>query len=261
MNTASRLKTLVLAVSTGLLFVASTSYAAQFTYTPSKLRVAFTTSQGQRLGQTFLQGGKLEAEGPNTNTMNVSDASTGAYGITNAEQINGSSTTVTSCSTGCGEPEEVISEVNTNSTVNGLIAVSGLVDDLALQASAGGVAPYTLSDTVLVTLTSTGVSIPNGNYNAGTKFTVSAPVTIDVGSTPETDTFNGKLVLGELKPITDDYGIVTGTRLNEVHLTGTVVDSAGNTYKIDQVYGQNDLNGITPNQVTLSYVLEQLPPE
>ena len=256
MNTVSRVKMLVLSMTAGLLFVATASNAAQFSYVPSNLKVALTPSQGQKQSQVFQQEGKLEAEGLNTNTMNVSNASTGAYGLTTAETMDSSQTTVTSC-VSCGEPEQVVSVVSANTTLSGLLSLSNVTDILDVEAATGGVGPYVVEDTLFVSLQSTGASVPSGNYAAGTKFTVNAPVSINVGSTTETDNFVGKMVFGELKPIKNENGKVTGTRLAEIHLTGSVTDSAGNVYTIDQIIGENDLDGVKPNQVTLNYTLNQ----
>jgi hypothetical protein len=73
----------------------------------------------------------------------------------------------------------------------------------------------------------------------------------------ETDTFTGKIELGQVRGIYDGWGNLVGTRLIEIRVVGTLTDSTGNTYKVDQIYGQNDLNGITPDQITLHYSLAQ----
>lgn len=265
MITASRLKMLVMGLSAGLLFVASASYAAQYSYIPSNLKVAYTPSKGAKQSRVFQQQGKLEGEetvNSNTNTLNVSNAATDAYGILNTQSTSGGSTTVTTCATSsasCGLPIQVQSQVNTSNTLSGVLSLQESVDSLSVSDTAGG-APYTIQDTLLTTLTSTGASIPSSvegtSYAAGTKFDITnAPVTVNVGSTPETDHFNGKVVFGEIKPITDDWGNVTGTRFAEVHLTGTLTDSAGNSYKVDQYVGENDLNGVQPSQVNLNYTI------
>jgi hypothetical protein len=265
MITASRLKMLVIGLSAGLMFVASASYAAQYSYIPSNLKVAYTPSNGQKQSRDFQQQGQLQGEetvNSNTNTLNVSSASTDAYGILNAQSTNGGSTTITTCSptsSTCGLPIQVQSQVNTSTTLSGVLSLQESVDSLSVSSTNGG-APYTIQDTLLTTLTSTGASIPASDagtsYAAGTKFDITnAPVTVNVGSTPETDHFSGKVVFGELKPITDDFGNVTGTRFAEVHLVGTLTDSAGNKYKVDQFVGENDLTGVQPSQVNLNYTI------
>jgi hypothetical protein len=256
MITASRLKMLVMGLSAGLLFVASASYAAQYDYTPSNLKVAYTPANGQKLSRTFQQQGQLEGEetvAVNTNTLNVSSATTDAYGILNAQSTNGGSTTITTCSPAsstCGLPIQVQSGVNVSNTLSGVLELQGSVDSLSVSSSNGGTS-YTIQDTLETDLTSTGVSIPSSDagisYPAGTKFdVVNAPVTVNVGSTPETDHFNGKIVFGELK------ATAAGTRFVEVHLVGIITDSAGNSYKVDQFIGESDFNGVQPSQVNVS---------
>ena len=81
MNIALRLKTLAIYMSASLLFVASASYASQFTYVPSSLKVTLSNSGGQTDSLSFQQGGKLEVAGTTTNSTNVNIATTGAYGL------------------------------------------------------------------------------------------------------------------------------------------------------------------------------------
>lgn len=254
MKIASRIKTLVLSLSAGLLFVASASYAAQYTYIPSNLKIALRNSSGQQDSLSFQQGGKLEAAAGNTNTFGSGLNTGDAYGLSFAAISNNSSTTLTSLTTG----EQVSSSADGYFLLNGLLSLNSVNDTLNLISGPGGVPPYTLQDSVSVSITGNGVSIPAGNYNAGTKFAVSGPVSVtNSKGTSETDTFSGKIVLGEVRGIRDEWGNLTGTRLIEIHVTGSVTDSTGETYKVDQLIGQNDLNGITPDQVTLNYALTQ----
>jgi hypothetical protein len=262
MITASRLKMLVMGLSAGLLFVASASYAAQYDYIPSNLKVAYTPAGGQKLSRSFQQQGQLEGEetvAVNTNTLNVSSATADAYGILNAQSTNGGSTTITTCSPAsatCGLPIQVQSQVDVSNTLSGVLQLQGSVDSLSVTSSNGGTS-YTVQDTLETDLTSSGASIPSSDagtsYAAGTQFAVvNAPVTVNVNSKPETDQFNGKIVFGDVKPIEDQYGNVTGTRFAEVHLVGTITDSAGNSYKVNQFIGESDFNGVQPSQVNVS---------
>jgi len=252
MNTASRLKKLVLSMSVGLFFVASASYAAQYTYTPTDLKVTFTTSAGQQDSLSFQQGGQLQAATGNSNAFSGGFNTADAYGLTYADLTDTASTTLTSTSTG-SVLEQLSSNANGYYLLNGLLSLANYNDALSVQLGAN----YGVTDSVSATVTGNGVSIPTGTYGAGTKFSVSAPVSVKVGSATENDVFTGKMVLGELRPIKDSWGNLTGTRLIEVRVTGTLTDSAGDTYKIDQVYGQNDLSGVTPDQVSLNYSFVQ----
>ena len=256
MNT-SRLKKLAMCMSAGLLFVASASYAAQFTYIPSGVKVNFSNASGQSDSLSFQQGGKLETSGNNTYNYQGGFTDSGAFGIAFAVATDTSSSTVTSNTAGV-LPEQVNSGANAYYLLNGLLTVSNVTDLQNLQSGAGGVPPYSLSDSISVSITGNGVSIPSGSYNAGTKFAVSGPVSVTTATgANETDTFTGKIVLGEVRGIRDGWGNLTGTRFIAIRVTGTVTDSTGATYKVDQVIGQNDLNGITPDQVTLHYTLTQ----
>jgi hypothetical protein len=257
MNIASRLKTLAMCMSAGLLFVASASYAAQFTYIPSNLKVTLSNSAGQTDSLSFQQGGKLEVAGTTTNSTSINIATTGAYGLPYVALASNSSSTVTSSTAGT-LPEQVNSSADTYFVLSGLVSLNNLADNLSLQSGAGGVPPYTLQDNVSVSISGNGVSIPTGTYQAGTKFAVSGPVSVtNAAGKSETDTFTGKIELGQVRGIYDGWGNLVGTRLIEIRVVGTLTDSTGNTYKVDQIYGQNDLNGITPDQITLHYSLAQ----
>jgi hypothetical protein len=240
-----------------LLFVASASYAAQYTYIPSNVKINLSNASGQHDSLTFQQGGKLETSGNNTYNYQGGFTDSGAFGLSFAVATDTSSTTVTSNTTGV-LPEQVNSGANAYYLLNGLLTVSNVTDAQTLHSGAGGVPPYTLSDAMSVSITGSGVSIPSGSYKAGTKFAVSGPVAITTATgTNETDTFTGKIVLGETRGIRDSWGNLTGTRVVAIRVTGSVTDSTGTTYKVDQAIGQNDLNGITPDQLTLNYTLTQ----
>lgn len=254
MKTASRSKKLALCASAGLLFAASASYAAQYTYIPTQLKITLSNSAGQQDSLAFQQGGKLEAGVGNTNTFSGGFNTADAYGLAYAALSDSPSTTLTTTTTS----EQVSSNANGYYLLNGLLSMTNVGDTLNLLSGAGGVPPYTVQDAVTASVSGSGVSIPAGNYQAGTKFAVSGPVSVTtVAGKTESDTFTGKIVLGELRGLRDSWGNLTGTRLIELHITGTLTDSAGETYKIDQVIGQNDLNGITPDQVTLNYSFTQ----
>jgi len=253
MNTVSRTKKLALCMSFGLLFVASASYAAQYTYIPSSVKVDFTNTANQKDSLVFQQGGKLETSGINTYNFNSGFSNSNAFGLSQAVITDTPSTTVTSDTQGV-LPEQVNSNANAYYLLDGLLTVTNPTDVENLQSGAG----YTLTDAMSVSITGTGVSIPSGSYKAGTKFAVTGPVSVTtVAGTTETDTFNGKIVLGEVRGLRDAWGNLTGTRFNAIHITGSLTDSAGETYKVDQVVGQNDMNGITPDQLTLNYTLTQ----
>ncbi|RDS81713.1 hypothetical protein DWU98_10875 [Dyella monticola] len=253
MNIVSRTKKLALCMSFGLLFVASASYAAQYTYIPSNVKVDFSNTSGQKDSLVFQQGGKLETSGINTYNFSGGFNDSNAFGLSDAVITDTASTTVTSDTQGV-LPEQVNSNANAYYLLNGLLTVANPTDVQNLQSGAG----YTLTDAISVSISGSGVSIPSGNYKAGTKFAVTGPVSVTtVAGTTETDTFTGKIVLGEVRGIRDAWGNLTGTRMNAIHITGSLTDSAGETYKIDQVVGQNDLNGITPDQLTLNYTLTQ----
>lgn len=257
MNLVSRYKKLALGSSAALLFVATASHAAQFTYIPSNVKVNFSNTSGQSDSLLFQQGGKLETSGTNNYNFQGGFNSSGAFGLPSAVLTDTSSSTVTSSTSGV-LPEQVNSGANAYYLLNGLVNVENVTDVQTLQSGAGGVPPYTLSDAISVSITGTGVSIPSGNYKPGTKFAVSGPVSLTtVAGTSETDTFTGKIVLGEVHGIADGWGNLTGTRFVAVHIVGSLTDSAGETYEVNQTIGQNDLNGITPDQVTLNYTLMQ----
>jgi hypothetical protein len=240
MNTASRLKLLSLSLSAGFAFAASASYAADYSYIPSNLSVKVTNTQGQVQSLSFQQGGKLVSTGQNTNNVLVDFADTGAFGLAEVAVIDTTDATLTTCSS-CGEPVQVGASVDQSAILNGAVTLNNYSNDLVVQGSA---APYTVSDTVNVNIQATGVSIPAGTYSAGTVFKINTPVAVTVGSTSEQDNFVGKIVLGKLEPI------YNGTRVIEVKVTGTITDSAGNVYKIDHNFGETNLNGVLPSQVT-----------
>lgn len=253
MNFSSRLKKLAMCMSAGLLFVASASYAAQFTYIPSSVKVNFSNASGQADSLSFQQGGKLETSGSNTYNFQGGFTDSGAFGLSFAVATDTSSSTVTSNTAGV-LPEQVNSGANAYYLLNGLVTVSNATDVQTLQSGAG----YSLSDAFSASITGNGVSIPSGNYKAGTKFAVSGPVSVTTAAgKSETDTFTGKIVLGEVHGIRDAWGNLTGTRFIAIRITGSLTDSAGETYKVDQAIGQNDLNGITPDQLVLNYTLTQ----
>lgn len=253
MNSVSRLKKLAICMSAGLLFVASASYAAPYTYVPSSLKVSFSNTSGQSDSLSFQQGGKVQAAAGNTNTFSGGFNTADAFGLSFAALAVNPSTTLTSSSTGTVR-EQLNSSADGYFLLNGLLSLNSYSDTLSVQSGA----KYALTDSVSVSMTGNGVSIPSGNYSAGTKFALSGPVSVTTtAGTKETDTFTGKIVLGELRGLRDGWGNLTGTRLIEIHVTGTLTDTAGETYKIDQVFGQNDLDGITPDQVALNYTLTQ----
>jgi hypothetical protein len=256
MHIASRLKLLALAVSIGFASVATAAQAADYSYIPSNLSVTMTSAQGQKQNLSFQQGGKLASIGSNTNNLLVDFADTGAFGLSEVAVIDTTDATVTTCAS-CGEPVEVNASVNQSAILNGTVTLNNYSNDLVVTASAGDKAPYTVSDTVNVNVVATGVSIPTGTYSAGTKFDISTPVSVTVGSATESDNFVGKIVLGQLKPIYGWNGQVSGTRVIEMKVVGKITDSAGNVYAIDHNFGETNLNGILPSQVTFQYSLVQ----
>ncbi|GLQ45885.1 hypothetical protein GCM10007862_09360 [Dyella lipolytica] len=263
MNIASRLKLLALGISTGLVFVASASYAStsinlDSVYVPNDLSVTQTSAAGVKQTLSYMQGAKLESQGSNTNNELVQLASSGAFGLADAAVIVNTDSTLTTCTNGCGEPVQIQSSMDNNYVLNGLVTMNNVVDQVSVQASANGQGPYVFNDNLSLNIQVNGVNIPVGTYNAASapiKLT-NVPVSVIVGSTTETDMFNGKITFGKLTSIWSN-GQISGTQFTEVNVNGTVTDSAGNVYSIDEDFGETTLNGIPSNQVTTNFVVTQ----
>jgi hypothetical protein len=262
MNIASCSKKSVMYRSAGLLLMASAAYAekapTKYTYTASNLSVHFRNSVGKHNSLQFQQCGALEvaANTTNTNSLSNGEDEADAFGIAFVQESDTCSVNVNSSNTGTS-----LLYVNVGSVdiqfLQGMIPIGSIGESLGLQSAGGSAPPYTLTDT-FVTDISSGISIPNGNHTAGEKFDVSTPVSVTTdGGATETDTFTGKLVLGELHPLRDAWGNIIGTRFIAMHISGKLTASDGGKYDIDENIGQTDMEGIKPNQVTLNFTFTE----
>jgi hypothetical protein len=262
MNIASCSKRSVMYLSAGLLLMASVAHAEKgplkYTYTATNLSVHFRNSVGKHNSLQFQQCGALEvaANTTNTNSLSNGEDEADAFGIPYVQESDTCNVNVNSSNTGTTLLDVSVSSGDFQFLQSG-VPIESFGEQLSLQSAGGGAPPYTLTDTINTVVTS-GISIPNGTYTGGEKFDVSVPVSVTTdGGTTETDTFTGKLVLGEVHPLRDDWGNIIGTRFVAMHISGKLTASDGGKYDIDENIGQTDMDGIKPDQMTLNFTFTE----
>jgi hypothetical protein len=230
---------------------------SKYTYTANTLDVHFKNSTGQRTSLNVQQCSKLEApaNATNSNYLEVNYAGSDAFGIHLLQALVTCDVTINTANTSGFQMAVNLADASYSLFQDRVQIATN--DQLSFSSGSGGMGPYTLTDGL--ELGQTGLNIPKGPHYAGETFSVSSPVSVttDAGST-ETDTFHGKVVLGEVQPLRGDDGEVIGTRFIAMHLCGKVIASDGGTYEIDQNIGQTDVQGIMPGQLQLDFTLTDL---
>jgi hypothetical protein len=251
MNIASCLKMLALGMSCSLLFVASVSHAAQYIYAATDVNATIHTHTGQHDEVEIQQGSKQELSGNNINDFLGNAASADIFNIPGGAYAKTSEALVVSNTTGT-----TLEQINASADqyqLMSLVSITSYGEAQDFGTSSAYKTPFVLSVFAVGTITINGVAIPAGSLNFGEKFDVTGPVPVTLPSGTETDTFNGKLVMGEVHALRDRWGNIEGTRFAVIHIYGKLTDSAGNTYDVDQNIGQNDIKGVRPDQISVAY--------
>jgi hypothetical protein len=251
MNIASRFKMLALAMPASLLFVASASEAAQFAYSATDVNATIHTRAGQYDETEIQQGTRQEVSGNDSNDFVGNAAIADIFNIPGGDYTTNNGALVMSYATGAAM-EQIDASADRYQLMS-LVSVTNYGEAQGFATTSVYPTPYVLAIVAAGTITINGVAIPAGSLNFGQKFDVVGPVPVTLPSGTETDTFTGKLVMGEIHALRDRWENICGSRFAVIHIYGKVTDSAGNTYDVDQNIGQNDIKGVMPDKISINY--------
>jgi hypothetical protein len=272
MNTVFRLTLLNLLVAMITLCIAP--YATAQTDNSGYLTIQYRGGQftikrtdvlGNQTTETVIPTGEQESEDGESASTTVSNSSSGELNVPNAVTVNGLTAGLPAAPI-AGGGSALSSSISSISGPGNIYTLSGLTGSVAYKdvapaakkSSSNAITDdYSFSFVYQASINIAGQALSSGTFTAGDALPVSGPVPLADGSIV---TFNGQVVFCETKPILDSTtGVVTGTRVTLLHVTGTTSDGNGGTNSYDDAINQMDIMGLTPQQVTNSCQLNNIP--